>query len=55
MDQVREALGLSADTSNTDTVRAALSHITSIPPAQMFRPRGGARPGAGRKPRNHAV
>lgn len=50
MDQVREALGLSADTTNTDTVRAALSHITNIPASQMYRRRGGARPGAGRKP-----
>lgn len=50
MDQVREALGLSADTPNTDTVRAALSHITGIPAAQMYRQRGGRRPGAGRKP-----
>lgn len=51
MDQVREALGLSPETSNTDAVRAALSHITGIPAAQMYRARGGVRPGAGRKPR----
>lgn len=51
MDQVREALGLSPETSNTDAVRAALSHITGIPAAQMYRTRGGVRPGAGRKPR----
>ncbi|WP_371749318.1 hypothetical protein [Streptomyces sp. NBC_00280] len=52
MDQVREVLGLDPDTSNTDTVRAALSHITDIPAAQMYLRRGGPRPGSGRKPRS---
>ncbi|WP_371584545.1 hypothetical protein [Streptomyces sp. NBC_01314] len=51
MDLVREVLGLDPETSNTDTVRAALSHITDVPTAQMYRRRGGPRPGSGRKPR----
>lgn len=47
---VRKVLGLAPDTSEIETVRAALSHVTDIPPAQMVRARGGVRPNSGRKP-----
>lgn len=46
---VRSVLGLSPETSEIDTVRAALAHVTNIPPAQMVRPRGGPRPNSGPK------
>ena len=45
---VREALGLPADMSEIDTVRAALAHVTNIPPAQML-----GRPG--RRPQRRAA
>lgn len=50
---VREVLGLNPDTSEIETVRAALSHVTNIPPAQMVRPRGGPRPNSG--PKRHGA
>lgn len=50
LEQLRQALGLSAETSRSDTIRTAISALTGIPLAQLKRPHG--RP---RKDRDHAT
>ncbi|MFH0246561.1 hypothetical protein ACGRHY_29995 [Streptomyces sp. HK10] len=52
---LQRELGLSRETGATDTMRAAITRLTSIPADQMTAPRGGRRPGAGRPPKRRAV